>query len=116
MSRLKQNINGSSVRYECEDLDAGLQMHAHPPGSGQEHDIHCEVGSLIVYIHPDEHYIVKAGETIKPDTTKWHGIVPLEAGTVFINTNDLDNGVSSTVLESPHNAPSWVLAIKENIK
>jgi hypothetical protein len=28
MSRLKQNINGRSLRSECEDLDAGLQMYA----------------------------------------------------------------------------------------
>ena len=114
MSRLKQTIDGATTRYECEDLDAGLPLHAHAPGP-LEHDVHCLVGAVIVYLHPADHYVVRAGETAHPDTTRWHGIVPIIAGSVFVNTNDADNGQSNTVLESPHSAPQWVLDIRDQL-
>lgn len=116
MSRLKQAITGRSARFECEDLDAGLPMHAHQPNSGMEHDIRCEVGAILVYVHPDQHHVVRAGQTLQVDTTRWHGIVPLEVGAVFVNTGGVDLGdSSSTVLESPHHAPDWVLAIRASL-
>ena len=116
MSRLKYSVNGSKAYYECEDLDAGLIMHAHPPGSGMEHDIHCTKGSLLVYVHPNKHFIVNSGETLEIDTTLWHGIIPLEIGTKFMNTNSVDGGTFETVIESPHQAPDWVLKIRDSIQ
>lgn len=115
MSRLKVSITGRATRYECEDLDAGVVMHAHKPGGGQEHDIHCVQGAVIVYLHPDEFHVVRAGETLKPDTSRWHGLVPLEAGTVFVNTCGAENEAFESVLDSPHQAPYWVLKLRDEL-
>jgi hypothetical protein len=113
MSRLKVSIRGTASSYECEDLDAGLPMHAHQPGSQMEHDVHCTAGSLIVYVHPNEHHILHAGETLNFDATRWHGLVPLEIGTKFTNTSNLIQDDFDSVLESPHNAPDWVLELRK---
>jgi len=51
MSRLKQNINGRSVRSECEDLDAGLQMYARHRAADKSTTSTVKLGALIVYVH-----------------------------------------------------------------
>ena len=108
MSRLHITVSGTASHYECEDMDAGLPLHAHAPGSPAEHDIRCDVGRLLVYLHPDGVHILEAGETLNFDNSRWHGIVPLTVGAQFTNTSRMVQDDAETVLESPHNAPEWV--------
>jgi hypothetical protein len=101
---------GRAVSYECEDLDAGLPMHAHAPGSGMEHDIRCDAGRILVWVHPDEAHVLEAGQRLAIDTTRWHGIVPLTLGAAFTNTTQgFEHEAATTVLDSPHHAPPWVI-------
>lgn len=115
MARLKQQITGTHIRYEAEDLDAGIGTHAHPPGSEMEHTTTCNAGACIVYIlgwkgAPSEARVLQEGESLDFDSTRWHGVVPLTVGATWTNiTAGITQDDMSTVLESPHNAPQWVL-------
>lgn len=109
MSHLRVDIVGRVSTYTCIDLEAGLPLHAHAPNGGMEHDVFCESGSLIVFIHPNTTRTLVAGSRFKFDTTLWHGIYPLEVGTVFINTAQAEQPEFHSILESPHNAPEWAL-------
>jgi len=99
---------GRLIHYLCEDMDAGLPMHAHEPGAGYEHDVTCTAGRVVVFIHPGEVHELGPGERLVFDSKAWHGIYPLEPRSAF--TNELPQqpqGDGTTVLHSPHNAPAW---------
>jgi quercetin dioxygenase-like cupin family protein len=116
MNRLKIDVMGTSTRYECEDMYAGLPAHAHKPNSGLEHNIHCIKGEILVYVLPETYKILKAGDIYEFDSTQWHGIVPIEEGAVFVNTSTTLQEDFHSVLDSAHNAPDWVLRIRDSIK
>lgn len=111
MSRLKIDTVGKASRYECEDMDAGIPLHAHKPGSGLEHDVHCDAGRVLVFMLPQQAHILAPGETLAFDATQWHGLMPLEAGTRFTNTAQVEQEEFHSVLDQGHNAPEWALEI-----
>jgi hypothetical protein len=116
MANLKLKTANGSHFYECLDMDAGLPLHSHQPGLGAEHDIRCERGSLLVYVHPDKHFVMKAGERLEFDSTLWHGVVPLEEGTAFRNTTAQPQEDFESTLNSPHAAPPWVMELVANLR
>jgi hypothetical protein len=107
MSRLKVSTRGRSTSYVCEDMDAGLALHAHQPGSGMEHDIRCTAGRILVFVHPGDVHELANGDTLEFDATRWHGIKPLQVGAAFVNTSSMEQPDFDSVLDSPHNAPTW---------
>lgn len=114
MSRLKVSTRGCASYYECEDLDAGLPLHAHQPGSGLEHDVKCVAGAVLVWGTSGWWRILRAGDApLEFDSTSWHGLVPLSVGTAFVNTSITAQGDFESVLDSPHLAPSWVLDARD---
>lgn len=125
MARLKQDIYESGLlfgsRYECEDLDAGLPMHAHTPVTGGDHNVICLRGSIIIY-GDDWHHVLKAGDVFDFDATLRHGIVPMNVGATFLNLSIIGRPASAdamtydqkhTVLDCPHGAPEWVLKLQK---
>lgn len=107
MSRLKADTVGRSTTYVCEDMDAGLPLHAHPPGSGLEHDVTCLTGELLVFVHPHTMYRLRAGDRLEFDATLWHSVRPLIEGTSFVNTAMQEQEEFHSVLNSPHNSQDW---------
>lgn len=83
-------------------MDAGLPLHAHAPGSGLEHNVRCDSGRIVVFIHPDERHVLETGQTLSFDTTRWHGIAPLTVGACFTNTAQTSQPEFHSVLESRH--------------
>lgn len=108
MPRLKIDTVGHASSYECEDMDAGLPLHAHMPGSGLEHNIRCDAGRVLVFILPQRAHILSPGEVLEFDSTQWHGLMPLEPCTRFTNTSRIEQEEFHSVLDQGHNAPEWV--------
>lgn len=84
-------------------------MHAHEPGSPMAHDIRCDDGRILVYCWPDQIHILQPADRLEFDSWRWHGVVPLTIGATFTNTNTVEQAEFHSTLESPHNAPQWVM-------